>query len=204
MYEDDFYKPDDQIPINEEFQLADWDCPEAFDLSKLAAVLDHIHATGEVPPQYISKEEKNETGVPLVSDEVIEQIKSETLGRNASEYQFVIVDGIMLYHQQSPVIGRFDTKFLLRAEKDVLRNRRELRNGYVTMEGFWQDPPGYFDQIVWPGYERNHRYLFENEDVSGRVSQHTQSELKIQLPLEEHIAMSDILKWALMTIMREL
>jgi hypothetical protein len=28
--------------------------------------------------------------------------------------------------------------------------RREARTGYTTIEGWWADPPGYVDKIVWP------------------------------------------------------
>ena len=29
----------------------------------------------------------------------------------------------------------------------------------------WQDPPGYWDQIVYPAYIRSHKEMFEGEDV---------------------------------------
>ncbi len=29
----------------------------------------------------------------------------------------------------------------------------------------WQDPPGYWDQIVYPAYIRSHKDMFEGEDV---------------------------------------
>jgi len=30
---------------------------------------------------------------------------------------------------------------------------------------FWQDPPGYWDNIVWPAYLKAHRKIFQNSDV---------------------------------------
>lgn len=41
------------------------------------------------------------------------------------------------------------------------------RDGYVTLEGFWKDPPGYVDKIVWPNYVEAHKWLFEDGDVEG-------------------------------------
>lgn len=37
----------------------------------------------------------------------------------------------------------------------------------VVPEGsFWVDPPGYWDDIVWPAYLKAHRDIFQNGDVS--------------------------------------
>ena len=30
---------------------------------------------------------------------------------------------------------------------------------------FWEDPPGYWDDIVWPAYLKAHRKMFQNNDV---------------------------------------
>lgn len=119
-----------------------------------------------------------------------------------AKYKFVIVDGIMLYHNNSPVVQRLDTKFLLRASRDELRRRREKRNGYVTIDGFWQDPPGYFDKIVWPGYEKQHRYLFKENDVDGPLTNDSSSKLNIHLPSSTN-SMAENLQWALGTIINE-
>lgn len=47
--------------------------------------------------------------------------------------------------------------------------RREARDGYVTLEGFWADPPGYVDKVVWPNYAASHAWLFEDGDVEKRL-----------------------------------
>ncbi|MCV5117104.1 hypothetical protein OFC47_27165, partial [Escherichia coli] len=38
---------------------------------------------------------------------------------------------------------------------------------YGTLEGFWKDPPGYVEKIVWPEYVRAHEWMFEGGDVEG-------------------------------------
>ena len=40
-----------------------------------------------------------------------------------------------------------------------------LRGSQVTAESFWVDPPGYFDNIVWPAYTKAHASFFTNADV---------------------------------------
>ena len=46
----------------------------------------------------------------------------------------------------------FNTHLLLRCPRHLCKSRRESRAGYVTVETFWADPPGYFDDVVWPGW----------------------------------------------------
>lgn len=72
--------------------------------------------------------------------------------------RLVIVDGFLLFGRSVPAPLRdlFDVKVLLRARYADAKRRRERRNGYVTLEGFWQDPPGYFDGVVWPNYLAEH------------------------------------------------
>jgi len=47
-------------------------------------------------------------------------------------------------------------------------NKRRSKRGYVTTEGYWTDPPEYFDTIVWP-------YFVKYNDLE---------ELKIQTKLQ--------------------
>jgi nicotinamide/nicotinate riboside kinase len=60
-----------------------------------------------------------------------------------------------------------DIKLLLRVRKAKAIGRREARDGYVTLEGFWKDPPGYVEKSVWPNYVEEHRWMFEGGRVEG-------------------------------------
>lgn len=60
-----------------------------------------------------------------------------------------------------------DIKLFLRVSKAKAIGRREARDGYVTLEGFWKDPPGYVEKIVWPNYVEAHRWMFEGGVVEG-------------------------------------
>lgn len=44
-------------------------------------------------------------------------------------------------------------------------SRRARRTGYVTLEGFWTDPPGYVEDVVWPNYARDHAWMYTDGDV---------------------------------------
>ncbi|KAK4241080.1 nicotinamide riboside kinase [Achaetomium macrosporum] len=80
-----------------------------------------------------------------------------------------ILDGFLLYspppHPLSRVTALLDIKLFLQVSKQKALRRREARDGYVTLEGFWKDPPGYVEKIVWPNYVAAHRWMF----VEGRV-----------------------------------
>ncbi|KAG1169336.1 hypothetical protein G6F70_006462 [Rhizopus microsporus] len=121
IYQDDFYKPDKEIPIDKETQLANWDCPEAIEFDRLLDVLSFAKKNkGKLPDGYDSKEELN------VHD-----------GSNQLDDQTAIKLQEMLSYLSVPTLGL-----------------REQRQGYHTAEGYWIDPPGYFDKIVWPEYLR--------------------------------------------------
>ena len=80
-----------------------------------------------------------------------------------------LLDGFLLYSPAfAAVQPQFDLKIFLRASYEKIKARREARDGYVTLDGFWKDPPGYVDKIVWPNYVREHEWLFEEGNVEGK------------------------------------
>lgn len=113
---------------------------------------------------YESKEETNTLGPTKVSEPQLRRIQDKFAGAEGAAY--VIVDGIMLYHDPDALLPYLDLAVLLRARYSELKARREARAGYVTLDGFWTDPPGYFDDMVWPGYVRHHAYLFQQDGAA--------------------------------------
>ena len=92
----------------------------------------------------------------------------------------------------------FDVRLFLRTSYETAKRRREARNGYVTIEGFWQDPPGYVDKIVWPNYVNDHRFLFENGDVNGELDKKACQDADIHgMPREAEENMAKCLTWAI-------
>lgn len=35
----------------------------------------------------------------------------------------------------------------------------------ISDDSFWKDPPGIFENVVWPAYMKAHKHLFEDGDV---------------------------------------
>jgi nicotinamide/nicotinate riboside kinase len=77
------------------------------------------------------------------------------------------------------------------------KRRREARSGYVTLEGFWEDPPGYVDDIVWPNYVKDHAFLFKNGDVNGDLEQQQLDRLALHvMPKEYQEDLTSCLEWS--------
>lgn len=77
------------------------------------------------------------------------------------------------------------------------KHRRENRTGYVTIEGFWEDPPGYVDNVVWPNYVKDHAFLFENGDVNGSYDEAVCKDMSLHAaPAGAQRSMTTTLSWA--------
>ena len=182
LHEDDFYRPEAELPLRA--GLKDWDCAAAVDTNGLVAVLEHVKREGRLPEGFVSKEDQNEAGESGISAENVEYLKSE-LESWMEENQLggrslVIVDGFLLFGRSVPEVSKqFDMRILLRTTFEAAKRRREARKGYVTIEGFWEDPQGYVELVVWPGYVEEHEFLFEGGDVEGRIDEATVEKLGI-------------------------
>ena len=132
-------------------------------------------------------------GVKGIEPTVIARMKEEVLHGWSEEVRgrrLVIVEGFLLFGRSVPAALRdvFDVKVLLRASYGDAKGRRERRNGYVTLEGFWQDPPGYFDKVVWPNYLEEHEdILFRSgrEEAEEEKEEEEEEEEEADGPLEE-------------------
>ncbi|KAH8899507.1 nicotinamide riboside kinase 1 [Thozetella sp. PMI_491] len=251
LHEDDFYKPEEQIPLKE--GLVDWDCIESLEVSDMEAALTHIRATGELPvslaassplsrrtdhgvvpfrssgaypssspnssqPTLESKEDKNSVGECPVSSATIDAMKDKVRAWMApgqpgervlanTQLRVCLLDGFLLYAE--PMLGvmsQLDIKLFLLVSRAKATQRREARDGYVTLEGFWKDPPGYVDKIVWPNYVDSHKWLFENGDVEGKLKEDVMAANGIQAQTKKglDVEFATTLEWAVDTLMKEL
>lgn len=171
---DDFYYPDDQIPVNKEHNVANWDCPEAIDWSKFSNYIRELRENdgAALPVQSL------EMDTPLkLKEEDITTLKPsvEKLTALLGDKRLVLVEGFMLFHDEA-ILLLFDKKLFFHGPHDVLKDRRESRPGYQTIDGFWEDPPNYFDNIVWPEYKRTHEHLFGDLDVEKQLTEHSKSQ----------------------------
>jgi nicotinamide/nicotinate riboside kinase len=65
------------------------------------------------------------------------------------------------------------------------------------MEGFWQDPPRYFELLVWPAYVEQHSYLFKNGDIdSGTLTQEAFDE-GLRTPKKTDMTLKETMDWAI-------
>jgi nicotinamide/nicotinate riboside kinase len=100
---------------------------------------------------------------------------------------------------------QMDIKLFLRVSYAKAKARREARSGYVTLEGFWQDPPGYVDKIVWPNYVEDHKWMFEDEDVEGKLRDDVVKQMRISSQEGGvDVDMTTTLKWAVQLLIEEL
>ncbi|KAH7064960.1 P-loop containing nucleoside triphosphate hydrolase protein [Macrophomina phaseolina] len=215
LHLDDFYKHDSEIPVNGA-GVQDWDCLGAIDVPALRRTLAHIRAHGEPPADYVSKEDKNAVGDCGIDDAAIAACRArvEALFARArvrekwGARRIAIIDGFLLYSQEMAELGirdQFDIKLFLRTSYQTAKRRREARTGYVTLEGFWEDPPGYVDDIVWPNYVKDHKFLFKGGDVEGELDEEVCKQIGVQaMPKDAAEDMGKVLEWATSVIVDEL
>lgn len=103
-------------------------------------------------------------------------------------------------------MDRLDVKLFLLVSHEKAKARREARDGYVTLEGFWKDPPGYVDKIVWSNYVESHAWLFEGGDVEGSLNKEVleREGIDAQIGRGLDVDMSVTLEWAVDTVIERL
>jgi len=217
LHEDDFYLPETELP--KKYDLLDWDCAESLSIPDMVKSLEHIHKEGTFPPFLDSKEDQNSVGDIPVSDVTIEALKARVktwtsvgnpgfgmLENSKEPLRLCVFDGFLLYSKSMASIQpQIDLKLFLRVSYAKAKARREARSGYVTLEGFWEDPPGYVDKIVWPNYVEDHKWMFEGEDVEGKLKEDVLKETSIKCQDGgADIDMERTLKWAVEMVMEQL
>lgn len=197
LHEDDFYKTDAEIPVKNGIQ--DWDCSDSINIPAFQDTLRYILEHGELPRDFVSKEDKNSVG-----DVDVDSMLVKDLQWKAAKWAYqdappiAIIDGFLLYSEEMKAVrDLFDVKIFLRADYATMKARREARSGYVTLEGFWEDPPDYVDDVVWPNYVKYHSFLFQRGEVDGPIDEQTLQRLGIQaMPSNAHGNITACLRWA--------
>jgi nicotinamide/nicotinate riboside kinase len=171
IHQDDFAPPQELVPIHPIHNVQDWDAAAgAISWDRLVEFLRHVKETGVIPPDHRSHDHLNEYEEVKVDDKVREKwIKEfESIKQEKQESESIIwglVDGFLLYWNKD-VIDQLDVRIILRVPHDVLKQRRHERHGYHTAEGtLWRDPPGYWEDIVYPAYRDAHKDIFMDGDV---------------------------------------
>ncbi|KAF0561873.1 P-loop containing nucleoside triphosphate hydrolase protein [Gigaspora margarita] len=179
FYQDDFFKLQDDLPFDPITKYENWDCPDAINFPLFLSTLKNLHQVGKLPTTFVSNEVNN-IYKDIERDELDELVKrlslrfNEVLSTSVGcddkniEWYFVLVDGFLLYYD-SEVIKELDVKFFVKADREIIKKRRKERTSYITVEGYFEDPPDYFDKIVWPNYIKFHKHLSINEQSSGLI-----------------------------------
>lgn len=125
--------------------------PACFDYGRLRQTLLEIKKT-ESLPSYTSYELPESTTINLELNDLKPIYKLPRL---------VLVEGILIFDQS--VLDLFAVKIFMHGHKKSLKQRREGRSRYLTAGGdVWEDPPEYFEKILWPCYlQYNKAYLDE-------------------------------------------
>ncbi|RAH71571.1 ribosylnicotinamide kinase [Aspergillus aculeatinus CBS 121060] len=117
IHEDDFYHPDDKIPLTTlptGTVLQNWDTAGALDLGFLAASLEYVRTHGRLPPRLRSKEDQNDTqpvdddtsastgaaGEGQGQEQVVEALRrrvQQRLGADAGTKTVAFMEGFLLF-----------------------------------------------------------------------------------------------------------
>lgn len=125
----------------------------------------------------------------------------------AGPLRVCLLDGFLLYSREMRgAAARLDVRMFLLVSRAAATRRRGARDGYVTLEGFWADPPGYVDRVVWPNYAEAHAWLFEAGDVEGALNPAALREHGILAQQDRglDVDMETTFEWTVDTLMREL
>jgi nicotinamide/nicotinate riboside kinase len=120
-----------------------WDCPEALDMDLFGKKLMGVKKGGTDDGDCIGENRStlSDQDIPLSLQSELCLKLQETLkslqDKLNQRIQIVLVDGFLLYCDDR-IIEALDCCVFLHASFRVLKQRRESRQGYITLEGeFW-------------------------------------------------------------------
>lgn len=111
-----------------------------------------------------------------------------------------------LTHLHALTAALLDPKLFIPSTRQQTLARRAARSGYVTLEGFWTDPPGYVEDVVWPNYVRYHAWMYKTNTsgATGEVEQFDDQACRnegIQVcPGNGTWSMPEVLEWAVQRV----
>ena len=200
LHEDDFYKTDSAIPVKDGVQ--DWDCADSIDLPQFSNILRKFKNTGLIDTKYAHK---GDEGIEPFEQKELQSIiasyrsiLSDIIKQHHSTRKIAIIEGFLLFSEEMRDIrNMLDIKIFLQLDLQTIKERRQARKGYVTIEGFWEDPPDYVEDIVWPNYVKDHSFLFEDGNVNRAVNHEASGQLGISTaPKRCMTDMKALVTWA--------
>lgn len=129
----------------------------------------------------------------------------------------VILDGFLLYPAPtSPnplaqqlrrmVAHTLDLKLFVLGSRQNTIERRGRRSGYVTIEGFWEDPEGYVEDVVWRNYVADHGWMMGqsgsgSEDMCEVDEQRVREEGISLAPGKGEADIGELVQWCVREVM---
>lgn len=127
----------------------------------------------------------------------VEKMSADVEREEGTTRHILLLDGFLLFTPSVPrsFVSLLDVKILLRAPYEEAKKRREARSGYSTMEGWWEDPPGYFDRVVWPNYVQENRVFFVEGDVEGAADEGVCKREGVRVRMGREGELGEMLRW---------
>lgn len=204
VHQDDFYFPTPQLPIDKETGYQNWDCSDAIDFDRLLLYLKLLKENGLADASIPSREPPLllALGKHQIAEfrDILHRLK---IGRDVCDCNvtIVLVDGFMLLNEPR-IRNLFDVRLFVYASRRTLYKRRTERGTYITDVGDWEDPPDYFDKIVWPSYESSHGFLFDSRDPDKTINSAVTENLRIVPLSSESTSIQKLVSQALDVIIK--
>ncbi|WFD45252.1 hypothetical protein MPSI1_003933 [Malassezia psittaci] len=178
LHQDDFCPPQDQMPHNAEYNVTDWDTPHgSTDYRRLERVIRYFYQHKSLPEDFESHEYRRSNYQCTLPTAMVQEwrekfhdpsCKTRITSPNqhhTSKLHILIVEGFLTFFDTA-VCNLYSVRIFLRISKQLVKKRRYQRPNYVLDDGqVWEDPPFYFDAIVWPAYLEAHAKMFTNQNV---------------------------------------
>jgi len=134
---------EEEIPRIDDGNMMDWDSPLALNFDLFCQTITSSLST---PSSFC----------PLCCHANSPAEEPKYVGFQHEDIHIVIVEGFLLYFANE-VINKLDLRIWIDAPFSLCQTRRRLRMLAMECKTFLKDPPGYFEQHVWPMcHEYNH------------------------------------------------
>ncbi|WFD00966.1 hypothetical protein MYAM1_003723 [Malassezia yamatoensis] len=172
LHQDDFCPPQNQMPYNTEYNVTDWDTPHgSTDYRRLERVIRYFYQHKSLPEDFESHEYRRSNYQCTLPTAMVQEWRKKLHDKSSQpriappKIHVLIVEGFLTFFDTA-VCKLYGVRIFLRISKQLVMKRRYERPNYVLDDGsVWEDPPFYFDAIVWPAYLEAHAKMFQNQDV---------------------------------------